>query len=185
MINQLLEAVAAAENAFRRASGNRCNKFTGAVTTELLRNSLLAALGGSVALSPRDSFILGVPLELDLLVLRPDAIPVSFICYRPDDVLAALEIKNVGSFGDATIKSVKANFAKIQLVAKSAHCCYVALTERQGFRWAVTSANTGFPAYTLSTHKTGRKPFTDQASTADFDRLVEDLRKWAAEAQRS
>lgn len=184
MINQLLKDVAVAENAFRSAAGNPCNKFTGAVTTELLRNSLQAALGVSVILSPRDSFILGVPLEIDLLALRPGTIPVNLICYRPDDVIAAVEVKNVGSFGDATIKTVKANFGKIRSVAKSAHCCYVALTERQGFRWAVTSANTGFPAYTLSTHGTWKKPFTDQTATEDFDRLVEDLRRWAAAIHR-
>lgn len=180
MIKQLLVDVDDAENSFRSAAGIPCNKFTGAVTTEQLRNCLLAALGGCVAISPRDSFIMGVPLEIDLLILRPDAKPAHLICYQPRDVVAALEVKNVGSFGDATIQSVKANFERIRSAAPSAHCCYVALTERQGFRWAVTRERTGFPAYTLSTHKKWMKPFTDRIPTGDLDRLVQDLREWAA-----
>lgn len=180
MVKQLLADVDDAENTFRSAAGIPCNKFTGAVTTERLRNCLLAALGGCVAFSPRDSFILGVPLEIDLLAVRPDAKPAHLICYQPRDVVAALEVKNVGSFGDVTIQNVKSNFERIKLAAPSAHCCYVALTEREGFQWAVTEEKIGFPAYTLSKHKMWQKPFTDRTPTGDFDRLVQDLREWAA-----
>jgi len=155
--DQLFSEVRKAEDQFKTANhGRPCNKYTGAVTTEVLRRHLMRALSDCLDFSPRDSFILGVPPEIDLLALWPGAQAEHGLCFQPRDVVAALEIKNVGSFGQATIDSVKSNFGKIQSVASSAKCCYVALTERTGFRWAVTERETGFPAYTLSATRHGK-----------------------------
>ncbi|MBM3496736.1 MAG: hypothetical protein FJX72_20810, partial [Armatimonadetes bacterium] len=47
-----------------------CRKHAGAVTAEAIRKGLSAA---GIPISQRDVFIVGLPHEIDLLVLRPGA----------------------------------------------------------------------------------------------------------------
>jgi hypothetical protein len=81
------------------------------VTVEVFRCALM---NNGYSVSPRDSFVRGIPLEVDMLIVRPDAAPQHNCLYQPRDVLAAVEVKNYGSFGDSTIATTKANLDRIR-----------------------------------------------------------------------
>ena len=90
--HEILELVNAAKKNF----GAKCSKYSGAVSVELIRHALKSH---GIETSSRDVFIKNVPVEIDFLVSKPGVLPGHGLLYQPEDVLAAFEIKNVGSFG--------------------------------------------------------------------------------------
>ena len=48
-----------------------------------------------------------MPVEFDLLILAPTAAPADGVVYEPSQVIAVLEVKNAGSFGDAKLTSIR------------------------------------------------------------------------------
>jgi hypothetical protein len=163
---QILDRVMRAKGEF----GAKCGKYAGAITVEVLREAIQDA-GHHV--SPRDSFIRRVPIEVDLLVVRPDAQPELTCLYEPSDVLVAIEVKNSGSFTKSGIETTRANFEKI--ARAEIECCYVTLAERIRYKWAVTTANVGHPAFTLFTH-TGSQNINYQ-ETGDWRKFLDWLAK--------
>ena len=162
---ELLERILAAQESF---GPKRCGKFSGAVTVEVLRAGLRQA---GFAVSNRDVFIRGVAIEVDLLLVRPGSDLSGRVLYEPTDVLVALEIKNVGSFGQATIDKVRADFSRISAACPAALCAYVTLAERESYKWAVTEGNLGHPAFTLFwLNHSGRQ--RHYQSTGDWPRLL-------------
>jgi hypothetical protein len=163
---QVLDCVSKAKADF----GVKCGKYAGAVMVEVLRAAIRDA-GYNV--SPRDSFIRGVPLEVDLLVARPSVEPRFGCLYEPSDVLVAIEIKNSGSFTESGIETTRANFEKIRQVSAGIRCCYVTLTERETYKWRVTSENLGHPycAFTIFWHK-GSKNIEYQ-ETGDWNEFLD------------
>jgi hypothetical protein len=155
----------------RQAFGVKCAKFAGAVTVELFRQALVVE---GFTLSPRDVFILGVPVEIDLLMLREGAKAGDRIFYEPSDVLAAFEIKNRGSFGARSVESVRRSFKAIQSANTKIVCMYVTLAERRNYKWAVTSQMLGFEAFTLFWHKGSERKLTYESS-GDWERLLCEL----------
>ncbi len=127
----------------------KCKKFSGALTVELLKR---AFMDDGIDISPRDVFIRGIDVEIDLIIPKKGTIPKYGLIYEPNDVLAALEIKAMGSFGEKTITQIKENFVHIHNF-NNIFCAYITLTERKGFKWAITTENLGFPAYTLFWHR--------------------------------
>jgi len=140
--DELYQMIAAAKEAL----GPPSRKFSGTVTTELIRQALLDS---GIPVSSRDVFIRGLPLEIDLLILSKGAKPRFEVLYEPSDVLACLEVKNAGSFGESTIQGTKTAFARARAVIPDAQCFYVSLRERSGFRGAVTDENVAARAFTL------------------------------------
>ena len=161
---QILDHVMRAKSDF----GTKCGKYTGAVTVEVLREALRDA-GHNV--SPRDSFIRGVPIEVDLLVVRPGVQPQDCCLYDPRDVLVAIEIKYTGSFGESGITRLKASFQKIANANAKIRCCYLTLMERQTYKWRVTTENLGYSAFTLFWH-TGSKN-VEYEETADWQQFLD------------
>jgi len=151
--------------------GIKCPKYTGAITVEFIR---LALREHGISASPRDVFIKGVPIEIDLLIPRAGTSPENGILYRPEDVLIALEIKNSGAFGEAAVRTIKKNFMRIQQHGEQIDCFYVTLAERKGYKWAITEDNFGFPAYTLFWHSGGGKNRRYEPS-GDWQRLICDI----------
>jgi hypothetical protein len=149
---QILDRVTKAKTDF----GPRCDKYAGAVTVELLREAIRTA-GHNV--SPRDSFIRRVPIEVDLLVVRPGVEPQFGCLYEPSDVLVAVEIKKSGNFGGT--ERIRQNFERVAAVNAEIKCCYLTLTEQKGHKWAVTTENLGYPAFTLF-WDTGSKKIPDE-----------------------
>ena len=154
---------------FKAGFGVKCSKFAGAISVEILRASLADE---AIATSCRDVFIRGIPVEIDLLVPRPGEVPSLALLYEPGQVAAALEVKNSGSFGDATLEKLRKDFGRFERAGIP--CAYVTLEERQGYRWAASSERIGFPCFTLAWHKAAGGAFQ---VTADWNQLVEFLRE--------
>jgi len=153
--------------------GKKCAKYTGAITVELIRRALQ---DHGLRVSPRDVFILGVPIEIDLLIPKWKAEPRDCLLYTPADVLAVIEVKNRGSFGNATIQKIRNDFRAIREANPLIQCCYLTLSERKGYRWTVTDENCDADAYTMFWHSGGRKNETHD-STGDWDRFVQDMKR--------
>ena len=123
-----------------------CKKFSGALAVELIRHDLKRA---GIPVSPRDVFIKGVDIEIDLVIPKRGARPKYNLVYRPEDVVAALEVKYRGVFDNQGIDRIRANFHRIQRSNRQIQCLYVTVTETKGYKGAVYSTKLGYPAYTL------------------------------------
>ncbi len=132
--SEILERVENAKADF----GTKTTKFTGAATEEAIRKALKEA---GIPVSGRDVFIKGVPIEIDLLIPKPGVDVDDRILFAPDEVLFALEIKNFGSFGQATIDGVSKSFGAIKTAAPAITCVYLTLAERETYSWRVTDEN--------------------------------------------
>ncbi|MEK7354116.1 MAG: hypothetical protein AABZ77_06400 [Chloroflexota bacterium] len=155
----------------KKELGIKSKKFAGALTVEILKRALNEQ---EIPVSPRDVFIKGVSAEIDLIIPRK-LNPIYELLYDSEDVLAVLEVKEIGSFGEETINQTRKNFNSIRQVSDDIYCAYVTVTERKGFKWAVTMENLGFPAYTLFWHKSD--DIENGEPSGDFERLVNDLRE--------
>jgi hypothetical protein len=164
----LLARILAAKSGF----GPVCGKYSGAVTTQVLKAALQTH---DVHTSSRDVFIKHIALEIDLLIPKPGALAEDGILYRPEDVVVAFEIKNSGAFGAATLATTQDAFKRIRDRNPSIHCVYVTLSERRGYRWAITPQNLGWPAFTLFQHSGSAKNLRHE-STGDFDKLLAHLK---------
>lgn len=146
-----------------------CRKFSGAMTTELIKK-VLADEG--IPTSPRDVFIRGIPLEIDLIVPHRGEEPTLGLRYGPRQVAAALEIKKMGSFGAKTLNTIRDNFNRLREIGVA--CAYVTLEERKTFRHKATEENIGgFPCSTLTWHRVMNGPLED---TQDWERLLAFIR---------
>jgi hypothetical protein len=166
--HQLLDAA----NAARQRFGAKCTKYIGAVTVELIREALR---NQGLTVSARDTFILGVPVEVDLILPRPDASCEHGLLYRPEDVLIALEIKNSGVYGADALDHIKQAFDLIRKGDPAIWCAYITLTERKGYKYAATSENIGASTYTLFWHN-GSSIGRRYESTGDWERLLADIK---------
>jgi len=172
--HELLGLVLKAKANFAKAnSGKNCSKYSGAVSVEIIR---LALRQNGVNTSNRDVFIKGVPVEIDFLIVKSDAAPEHGLLYQSEDVLAAFEIKNTGSFGEATIENTKRCFSLIKRSNPKIYCAYITIAERRNFRWAVHEGNLGSPAYTLFWHSGGQKNIRyEPDKNWNWNRLITDL----------
>ena len=161
---ELLEAVNSAKENF----GNKCNKYTGSLTVELLKYGIEET---GIHLSSRDSFILSISREIDLIIPKPGVESKNGILYEAKDVLGIIEVKNYGSFGEPTLNSIRENFSMITNANPMIYCIYVTLAERHGYNWAVTKENIKYPAYTLFWQK-GKV----YSSSGDWENLIADIR---------
>lgn len=152
--------------------GTNCKKFSGSVTVEILRSALLS-LG--IPVSTRDVFIKGVPIEVDLLIPTRVATPDYGLMYHPGDVLAVLEVKNYGAFGEDTLKRVHRSFELIRAANPQIYCAYVTLAERRGYKWAATADNLSADVFTLFWHN-GSSRNGGFESTGDWSNLVNRLK---------
>lgn len=55
-----------------------------------------------------------MPVEFDLLIRALTAAPVDGVVYEPSQVIAVLEVKNPGSFGDATLTFIRRAFGLVR-----------------------------------------------------------------------
>lgn len=160
-----------AVQATKRSFGVKCSKMSGAVTVEIIRAALAAC---ALRVSPRDVYVSGVPVEFDLLIPKHRASPMHGVIYHPREVLAVLEIKNSGSFGEGTLAAVRHSFELVRRANRRIYCAYVTLAERKGFKWAATKENIGADAYTLF-WLTGSEARRTYEATGDWDRLANTL----------
>lgn len=166
---ELLDKVLSAKNRF----GEPCSKYSGAMTVEMFKAALE---DHGIAASPRDVFIKGLPIEIDLVIAKPRVMPDYGLIYRARDVVVALEIKLAGSFGENGLHYIKHCFEEIKKVNPEIHCLYLTLMERKSYRWAVSEKNLGYPAYTLFWHSSSEKNRTYE-STGDWNKLTDHLKR--------
>jgi hypothetical protein len=142
----ILNSVEQAERRF----GPRCGKCSGALTVQIIRCALEQE---GVSVSPRDGFIRGVPVEVDLLLPRRGAVPQDDLVYEARDVLMAIEIKKSGAFGENTVRAVRGNAEALRMANPSIVFCCLVLSERKSYRWVLTDENTACKTYTLFWHR--------------------------------
>ncbi len=154
--------------------GNVCpKKFAGSVAVEILR----AALNDEgIFTSPRDVFVRGIPLEVDLIIPFKNQKPILGLLYEPKQVAVALEVKKSGTFGESALEKIRSDFAQLQ--EAGINCAYITFEERKNYRWRATNENLGFPCYTLAWHVKTDGPLE---LTQDWDRFVIFLRKVVTE----
>ncbi len=167
--HKMFETISSAKKDF----GIKCTKFVGAITVETIKRALE---NHNIFTSPRDVFIKGIPIEIDLLIHKRGVVPDNGILYKSQDVISVLEIKNLGSFGETTVNNIKKNFQRIKQLNNKIYCIYVTLTERKGYRWAISEENIGFPSYTLFWHYGSGKNYKIEP-TGDWKKLLEDINK--------
>ena len=97
---------------------------------ESVRQALKA---NGINVSFRDVFIRGLPIEFDLLVPRPNTPCIDGILYKPDDVIAVLEIKASGLFDNNSKERIEKCFEEVRKTNPKIYCGYVTLSERQSF----------------------------------------------------
>jgi hypothetical protein len=149
----------------------RSTKFVGAMTIELLRKDLME-LGLNV--SNRDIFIEGVPNELDLLVAKKGTNPEENLVYRPDDILAVLEVKFRGSYGKSSVVKIKKVFDSIKAANKSIECYYVSVSENRRYKHRITRDNLGYQCFEFFTRESNLESALRNgriAPTGDWERL--------------
>jgi hypothetical protein len=166
--HELLSRITAAKAEF----GVKCKKYAGAVTAELLKEALQRH---GIPTSARDVFIEAIPVEIDLLILKPGTVPRHGILYRAEDVLAVLEVKNSGAFGKDAIEQAAKTFGLICALSPHTYCAYVTLTERRGYKHAVTEDNLKYPAYTLFWYTGSSAENSSCDASGDFARLLKSL----------
>jgi hypothetical protein len=149
----------------------KCKKFSGAITTALIREALLEE-GFNV--SERDVFIDGIPIEIDLLIAQKDASPINRIRYDPKDVLVVLEIKSRGTFGENACRRISTNFNIIKQTKNNICCIYITLSERKNYKWRATEKEINAPVYTLFWHS-GPENKLEYDPTGNWEKLINDL----------
>jgi len=165
----ILEAVEISKKRF----GPKCGKYSGALTVEIIRHALQKE---GIRVSPRDVFLRGVPTEIDLVIPKRNISPRNRLVYEPSDILVAIEVKNSGSFGVATIQTVRKNSKLLKKANSGITYCYLTLAERKGFKWAVNDENAGCKTYTMFWHSgSGSKRLHE--STGDWECFLKAIRE--------
>ena len=170
-VDQRLEEINDLVKRFGDFPGRLRTKVTGAIAVQVLRQHLIQ---NGVSVSTRDVFIKGIPIELDLIIPRRGAEPECGILYRPQDVVAVLEVKYSGIYSRESLESIKKNFDQIQVKHQHICCTCVVVLEREGFKYAATRASLGHPAYTLHLWA-GTKERVEP--TGEWEALLQHLRE--------
>jgi len=116
----------------------KSNKFLGAMTIEVVRKFLKKE---GFKVSERNSFIKGVPNEIDLLILKKDSKPLFNSHYEPKDVLFVFEIKFRGSYGESDKRHVREMFDNVKKVNSEIRCIYLAISENRKYKHRATDRN--------------------------------------------
>jgi len=87
-----------------------------------------------IPVSSRDVFIRRIPIEFDLIVPRHGVpSPADGILYKPEEVIAVLEIKASGLFDYNSKKRIESCRSKVLEANHNIFYGYVTLSERQSF----------------------------------------------------
>jgi hypothetical protein len=153
----------------------RRTKFVGALTIELLRKEF-ARIGLNV--SNRDVFIENVPNEIDLIIAKLGKHPEENLVYNANNVLAVLEIKFRGSYGQSSIGDIKEVFDSVKKANNRVECLYVSVSENRNYKYRATKDNLGYDCYELLTRNTNLESALVKGSiqpTGDWKKLLEKL----------
>lgn len=101
------EMIAAVDAKYRAAAGegktSNPKKLHGALTAELVREALTEYfIQNSLPfkVSKQNVYIIGLPTEFDILIVKIEAEPYLSVLYNPEDVVAIIEVKMTGLLVD-------------------------------------------------------------------------------------
>lgn len=159
-----------------KVGGNLVDKFTGAITVELLKKKLMQE-GFNV--SNRDVYIKGVPYEIDLLILKKGERDKENLFYNPKQIAAVFEVKFSGAFpGDP--EKINKFFDSVKKVNKSIRCIYLAVSENTKYKYYPEEKKLrDFPCFLLD-RDTGLERAKNKNKlkiTGDWDKLIKFLNK--------
>jgi hypothetical protein len=166
---EVREAVKVAEEYF----GHKCKKYSGALMVEIIRNALQQE---GIIISNRDVFIRGIPVEVDLILPKKEAIPRDGLSYEPSEVFGVIEIKKSGAYGAERIQGIKKNIEMIRNANPQIICSYLTLSEKKGYKWTVTDDSVGCKTYTMFWHNGRPDERRIYSSTGDWKRFLNDMR---------
>ena len=162
-----------------KVDGKLVDKFTGAITVELLKKKLIEE-GFNV--SNRDVYIKGVPYEIDLLILKKGERGKENLFYSPKQIAVVFEVKFSGAYpGDP--EKIDKFFNSVKKVNKSIKCVYLAVSEDIKYKYYPEEKKLGDFSCFLLKRDTGlerAKSRNELKITGNWDKLTELLNKWKA-----
>jgi hypothetical protein len=156
----------------------KCNKFIGAMTTEVIRETLT---NKGFNVSERDSFIKGVPNEIDLMITKKDTLPIFNSYYNPEDVLFVFEIKYRGIYGKEEIDHIKTMFENVRKVNPKINCVYLTIYENKKHPHRATLDKISGEVFELFSPETNmtsaiKKQIFYKSVTGDLNKLIKYLK---------
>lgn len=154
----------------------KATKFIGALTIELLRKEFIKK---GLNVSNRDVFIKGVPYELDLIILKKRKKAQENLLYKPEQVLAVLEIKFRGVYSKEGVENIKKVFDSIKGVNKEIKCIYLTISENTNYKYYSEEQKLGDFSFFLLERKTNLESAIKKGKlhiTGDWDKLIKVLK---------
>jgi len=155
----------------------KMKKFIGAMTVEVVKNFLEKE---GFRVSGKDSFVEGIPNEIDLLILKKDAKPIFNSYYKSEDILVVFELKFTGLFGKGDIEHISKMFENVKIVNSEIRCVYLTIYENQKYPHKATNKNINGEVFELFKPNESRESaikkgvFYDSIS-GDWERLLKFL----------
>jgi len=136
-------------------------QFSGAVCVNLLREILKE---NGLFTSEKDVFIKDIPIEVDLLIVKPNSKPLFNILWNPEDVIAAFEVKKSGTFTeDGTIKT-NSDFSRIRSYHPHIKLFFISISE---IRNKIASIERSDDSFTFFLRRNGK-----YSETGDYERFL-------------
>ncbi len=173
----------------------RMKKLRGALFAETVRQELLSELQRlghtEYTVSLQNSYVLGSHYEIDLMIVRADAVPLSGMVYLPEDVVAIIEVKAGGLFNvDKDTDKIAASFNEtFNVCQKPIKAAYITRRESEPLtgafqHWSTTcqqlkkkyqGGEMMFYASYLEHNKSKKTPQRTYATDEEFTTLVKFL----------
>lgn len=141
-------------------------QFSGAAMVHIVKDLLKEY---ELYTSDKDVFIKGIPIEIDLLIVKKDSKPLYGILWNADDVLFALEIKKSGVIEINNSYKINADFNRIKSLYPHIKLLYITLSESRN---NIRELNKADNVYTLFLKRNGK-----YSSTGDYDKLINYLKE--------
>lgn len=152
-------------------------KFIGALSIELLRKELIKE---GFNISHRDVYIFGLHNEFDLLVLKKKQKARENLLYKPEQVIAVLEIKFSGTYSEDEILNINKIFSSVRKLNKKIKCFYLTISENIKYKYYSKEKKIGDHAFFLFSRETNLKSAIKKGrlrATGDWDKLISYFKK--------
>lgn len=144
-----------------KALGFPSRQFSGAVCVSLLKE-LLSEKG--IATSEKDVFIKDVPIEFDLLIVKPNSKPLHGLLWNPEDVIAALEVKKSGTISEEGTAKTNSDFGRLRTYHPHIKLFFVTFSE---IRSKVATIKRSDESFTFFIRRNGK-----YSATGDYERFL-------------
>lgn len=153
----LLKSLKSAE----KSLGFSSRQFSGAICVSLLKE-LINSQGLST--SEKDVFIKDVPIEFDLLIVKPNSKPLHGLLWNPDNVIAALEVKKSGTISEDGIVKTNSDFGRLRTYHPHIKLFFITFSE---IRSKVAVIKRSDDSFTFFIRRNGK-----YSDTGDYERFL-------------